>query len=290
MKLIWKFNLVLLGIFALGFLIAGYVSYRALQANAREEILQNARLMMEAALSTRNYTTTQVKPLLDSQMRYKFLPQSVPAYAATEQFDELRKKHPNYTYKEATLNPTNLRDRAADWEADVVNVFRSTSTTTEIVGERDTPTGRVLYLSRPIQVKSPACLDCHSTVEAAPKTMVDLYGPANGFGWKMDEVIGAQIVSVPMAVPIERANKTFTAFMGSLAVVFVAIFVLLNVMLYTMVIRRVTNLAGIADQVSLGNFEAGEFKSKSRDEIGVLTEAMGRMKASLVQAMKMLEG
>ena len=92
-----------------------------------------------------------------------------------------------------------------------------------------------------------------------------------------------------MAVPLERANKTFTAFMGSLAAVFVAIFVLLNVMLYTMVIRRVTNLAGIADQVSLGNLEAGDFRTKSRDEIGVLTEAMGRMKASLVQAMKMLE-
>jgi len=223
-------------------------------------------------------------------MKYKFLPQSVPAYAATEQFNELRKKHPDYTYKEATLNPSNLRNRATDWETDVVNGFRNTATATETVGERDTPSGRALYLARPIQVKSGACLECHSTVDVAPKTMVDLYGPANGFGWKMDEVIGAQIVSVPMAVPIERANRTFTAFMGSLALVFVAIFVLLNVMLYTMVIRRVTRLAGIADQVSLGRMDAGEFRTTSKDEIGVLTEAMGRMKASLVQAMKMLEG
>ena len=289
MKLIWKFNLVLLGIFVLGFLVAGYISYRALQQNAREEILQNARLMMESALSARTYTTSQVKPLLDNQMKYVFLPQSVPAYAATEQFSELRKKHPDYSYKEATLNPSNPRNRAADWEADVVNIFRNTATQTEVIGERDTPAGRALYLARPIQVKSKACLDCHSTVDVAPKTMLDLYGSANGFGWKMEEVIGAQIVSVPMSVPIARAEKTFTAFMGSLALVFVAIFVLLNVMLYTMVIRRVTHLAGIADQVSLGNMEAGEFKAKSRDEIGTLTEAMGRMKASLVQAMKMLE-
>ena len=289
MKLIWKFNLVLLGIFVLGFLIAGFISYRALQANAREEILQNARLMMESALSARDYTIAQVKPLLETQMKYKFLPQTVPAYAATEQFNELRKKHPDYAYKEATLNPSNPRNRASDWEADVVNVFRNTSTTTEIIAEGDTPTGRSLYLARPIQVKSQSCLDCHSTVDAAPKTMLDLYGNANGFGWKMQEIIGAQIVSVPMTVPIERAQKTFTTFMGSLAFVFVAIFVLLNLMLYTMVIRRVTHLAGIADQVSLGNMEAGDFKTKSRDEIGVLTEAMGRMKASLVQAMKMLE-
>jgi HAMP domain-containing protein len=288
MKLIWKFNLVLLGIFVLGFLVAGYISYKALQNNAREEILQNARLMMEAALSTRNYTTTQVKPLLETQMKYQFLPQTVPAYAATEQFNELRKKHPDYTYKEATLNPSNPRNRAADWERDVVDTFRNTATTLEVIGERDTPTGRALYLARPIQIKNKACLDCHSTVDVAPKTMLDLYGSANGFGWKMEEVIGAQIVSVPMAVPIARAEKTFTAFMGSLAAVFVAIFALLNVMLYTMVIRRVTNLAAIADQVSLGNMDAGEFKSGSKDEIGVLTGAMGRMKASLVQAMKML--
>jgi protein-histidine pros-kinase len=289
MKLILKFNLVLIGIFAFGFLVAGYVSYSALQASAREEVLQNARLMLEAALSARNYTTAQVKPLLETQMNYRFLPQSVPAYAATEQFNELRKKHPDYAYKEATLNPSNPRNRAADWEADVVNSFRQTSTLNEMVGERDTPLGRSLYLARPMQVKSKACLDCHNTVDQAPRTMVDLYGPANGFGWKMDEVIGAQIVSVPMSVPIARANQTFRAFMVSLAAVFLAIFVLLDVMLYTMVIRRVTRLAGIADEVSLGNMEAGEFRTKSRDEIGVLTEAMGRMKASLVQAMKMLE-
>ncbi len=289
MKLIWKFNLVLLGIFLLGFLIAGYVSYEALQSNARQEVLQNARLMMEAALSARNYTTTQVKPLLETQMNYRFLPQSVPAYAATEQFTELRKKHPDYSYKEATLNPSNPRNRATDWETDIVNTFRQASNTTELVGERDTPVGRSLYLARPMQVKSKACLDCHNTVEQAPKTMVDLYGPANGFGWKMDEIVGAQIVSVPMAVPIARANQTFKAFMGSLAVVFAAIFVLLDVMLYTLVIRRVTRLAGIANQVSLGQMDAGEFRTRSGDEIGVLTEAMGRMKASLVQAMKMLE-
>ncbi len=158
-----------------------------------------------------------------------------------------------------------------------------------MIGERDTPTGRALYLARPIQVKSKTCLECHSTVDVAPKTMIDLYGNANGFGWKMEEVIGAQIVSVPMTVPIARAEATFKTFMASLAVVFLAIFVLLNVMLYTMVIRRVTRLAGMADQVSLGSLDAGDFKTTSRDEIGTLSAAMDRMKTSLVQAMKMLD-
>ena len=290
MKLVWKFNLVLLGIFLLGFAIAGFVSHRVLQQNAREEIVQNARLMMEAALASRSYTNTQIKPLLEPQLKYTFLPQSVPAYAATEVFNDLRKNHPDYGYKEATLNPTNPRDRASDWEADVVHAFRNAPDTKEIVGERDTATGPALYLARPIQITNAACLACHTTAEAAPRTMVDLYGTANGFGWKMNEVIGAQVVSVPMSVPIERANETFKSFMLSLTLIFFISFVLLNASLHFMVIRPVTQLAKVADEVSLGNFEAGDFKAHSSDEIGTLSEALGRMKTSVVQAMKMLEG
>jgi len=289
MKLMLKFNAALLGIFLLGFALACYVSNSVLQANAREEILENARVMMESALSSRNYTNTQVKPLLDTQLKYTFLPQSVPAYAATEQFNDMRKKYPDYAYKEATLNPTNPRDRASDWEADVVNQFRQSSAHPELMGERDTPTGRSLYLARPIQITNGACLVCHSTIEVAPKTMVDMYGNSNGFGWKMQEVIGAQIVSVPMTVPIKRANDTLRTFMLALGGIFLLTFVLLNVMLQTIVISRVTRLAKLADQVSLGNLDAGEFRTRSKDEIGVLTDALSRMKTSLVQAMKMLD-
>jgi len=289
MKLIWKFNLVLLAIFAIGFVSAGYVSHIVLQNNAREEIVQNARVVMESALASRTYTNTQIKPLLEAQLKEKFLPQSVPAFAATEQFADLHKKFPEFSYKEATLNPTNPRDRATDWEADVVNVFRNTPEHKELIGERETPTGRSLYLARPIQITNGACLVCHSTIEVAPKTMVDLYGSANGFGWKMNEVIGAQLVSVPMSVPIARANHTLKTFMLALAGVFVLAFIALNVMLHTIVIRRVTHLSKLADEVSLGHLDAGDFHSRSKDEIGVLTQALGRMKTSLVKAMKMLE-
>jgi len=289
MKLIWKFNLVLLVIFAIGFAGAGYVSHVVLQANAREEVVQSARVIMEGALASRNYTNTQVKPLLDAQLKDTFLRQSVPAYAATEQFNDVRKKFPEFSYKEATLNPTNPRDRATDWEADVVNEFRNFPAHVELIGERETPTGRSLYLARPIRITNAACLVCHSTIDAAPKTMVDLYGTSNGFGWRMNEVIGAQVVSVPMSVPIERANATLRTFMLALGGVFILTIVALNVMLHTIVIRRVTALSRLADQVSLGNLDAGEFRSRSKDEIGVLTQALARMKTSLVKAMTMLD-
>jgi len=84
MKLLLKFNLVFILIFACALGAAGYVSWTLLEKNAREEIAQNARLLMDTALATRTYTSSQVNPLLETQMKYTFLPQSVPAYSATE--------------------------------------------------------------------------------------------------------------------------------------------------------------------------------------------------------------
>jgi protein-histidine pros-kinase len=289
LKLIWKFNLAILAVAAVAFILAAVVSYTVLHANARDEVLQNARVMMESATASGDYTNAQVRPLLETQLKYKFIPQSVAAFAATEQFNELRKNYPDYTFKAATLNPTNPRNHATDWEIDIVNQFRQSAAKTEVIGERASQTGRSLYLARPIQIKDPACLTCHSTPDAAPRTMVETYGSANGFGWKVNEIVGANIVSVPTSVPVQRANYTFRIFLLSLLVVFAFTIGMLNVMLYLFVIRRVKRLSKLADEVSLGNLDAGEFQTRSKDEIGVLTEALGRMKTSMVQAIKMLD-
>jgi protein-histidine pros-kinase len=222
-------------------------------------------------------------------MKYTFLPQTVPAYSATEVLATLAKTFPDYTYKEATLNPTNPRDRAVDWEADIVNRFRNQGDQKEFIGERESGTGRALYIARPMRITNGACLVCHSTVEAAPRTMVDKYGPANGFGWQMNEVIGAQVVSVPMSVPLARADKAFKVFMVSLVGIFVAIGIVLNLMLWLLVIRPVTTLSRLANRVSLGEADVPEFPTRGRDEIGTLAQSFARMRHSLDQAMKMLE-
>ena len=176
MKLLLKFNLVFVLIFALGVAATGYVSWRLLERNAREEIAQNARLLMDTAIAARGYTSKQVKPLLQTQMKYTFLPQSVPAYSATEVFNDLRKKHTEYGYKEAVVNPTNPRNRAVDWEADLITRFRNGKDVTELLGDRETPTGRSFYIARPLRVTAPDCLECHSTVDVAQRPCLSATG------------------------------------------------------------------------------------------------------------------
>ena len=288
MKLLFKFNLVFLCLFLLGIGACGFASWELLQRNAQEEIAENARLLMTNALAVRAYTSTQFKPLLETQMRYTFLPQTVPAYSATEVLNELRKKYPDYAYKEAMLNPTNPRDRAVEWEADIINQFRN-GATGEMYGVRSTPAGASLYFARPLKIVDAACLACHSTVDAAPRTMVDKYGPNNGFGWNLNETVGAQIVSVPSAVPLARAQRAFVAFMASLAGVLVLIGLILNVLLWRMFIRPVTQISALADRVSMGELDAPDFHVNTRDEVRTLAESLSRLRKSMVQAMKMLE-
>ncbi len=285
-----KFNLVLVLVFAAGMAVSAWVSHNLLQDNAKQETLRNAGLMMESALSVRGYTVKQIKPLLDPQLGETFLPQTVPAYAATEIFNTLRTKYPDFVYKEATLNPTNPRDHAADWEADVIQKFRSDVNFTELKGERETPSGRMLYMARPITIKDAACLACHSVPANAPASMIKIYGPNNGFGWKHMETIGAQVVSVPMSVPLANAQRTFNTFMLSLGGIFLATFVVLNLMLSWFIIGPLSRMSGVADKVSTGDFDVDEFPASGKDEIGVLAASFNRMRRSLQKAIKLIEG
>jgi protein-histidine pros-kinase len=167
------------------------------------------------------------------------MPQAVPAYAAAKYADRFQENHPEYSYREAVLNPTNPANKAKEWEAEIIAWFRDHTDAEELVGERETAAGkRSLYLGRPITIKNPDCLYCHDTADKAPRTMVETYGPVNGFGWKVGETIGSQIVSVPMSIPVERADKTFKTIMISLLGVFVALFVTMNVLLHFLVPKR----------------------------------------------------
>ena len=291
MKLLLKFNLVLTILFAIAIAATAWISRDLLQRNARDEIYEHAKLLIDGALAVRDYTSTHIAPLLETQIKYEFRPEMVSAFSANEVLRKLRDTNPEYKqflYREATLNPTNPANKAVDWENDVVSAFRNGTAPSPMLGERDTPNGRMLFLARPLKAGA-ACLRCHDTAERAPPTMIAKYGSANGFGWKVGEIIGAQIIQVPQTSAAARAEATFRVFMAALLGVLLAIALALNGLLWWMFIRPVTKISALADQISLGDVDAADFVAGSRDEIGSLALALSRMRRSLVQAMRMLE-
>ncbi|MCK5363567.1 MAG: DUF3365 domain-containing protein [Gammaproteobacteria bacterium] len=289
MKLNAKFNAVILAIFTVGLLVTGYLSYAILNANAHKDAVERATLVMEAATAMQAYVQAEVTPLLVPHMDEKFLPQSVAAYAAIQALNRLGDSDSNYIYKAAVLNPTNSRDKAFEWEADVVEEFRAKPDVRRIVGVRPTMRGDSLYLAQPITITDNACLACHGDPANAPKTLLTKYGPANGFGWKLNETIGAQIVSVPLTGALEEARLAFVVFMGLLLVMFATFIIVLNTMLKSVVIRPVTTMSEIADQVSKGDLDVPAFDVSGKDEMATLAGSFNRMRRSVEKAMRMLE-
>jgi protein-histidine pros-kinase len=291
MKLLWKFNLVLLVLFALAIAAAGAISWDLVQRNAREEVYYNGKLLIDSASAVRQYTLKRIYPLLLTQVKYEFRPEMVSAFSAIEVLKILREANDEYKqfmYREPALNPTNLADRAVDWEADIITQFRNGTVQAPLSGERETPNGRMLFVAKPLKANA-GCLFCHDTADKAPSTMVSIYGPSNGFGWKLDEIIAAQVVQVPVSVAVARAEHTFRVFMTSLVAVLIAVALTLNLLLWWLFVRPVTRISALADRISLGAVDAPDFVANSRDEIGSLAEALSRMRRSLVQAMKMLD-
>lgn len=291
MKLLLKFNLLLIAVFGLGLGLIAYEARAFLQRQAESEVLREAGLVSASATATRNYTEQDVSPLLEKTAEHAttFLPQTIPFFAATTTFEQIRKTYPDYTYKEAALNPTNPRDRASDWESDIINYFRNAPDKKELIRTHDGAAGQSLYLAHPIRVEA-GCLQCHSQPGAAPKAMLKHYGPLHGFGWGAGEIVGAQIIAVPTSVAEDMAARGLRELLIDLSVIFFLAIALIDVGLYLIVIRPLRTISASADTISQGNMDLDYLAVKGNDEVAQVTRSFNRMHTSLKKAMDLLNG
>lgn len=284
-----KFNLVMITAFVIGLAIATLLAREITTEEAKRQVLNEATLIMRAGTAIRSYTQNEVRPLLLDQISVRFLPHTVPSWSAHTVLRQVQKDYPDYSYKEAATNPTNPADRATTYEADIIAAFKRDNSLNEFVATRDTPTGQFLTFARPFRLTDRTCLACHSTPAAAPSTMVDLYGTANGFGWTLGDVIGAQVVSVPMTFALTRANHALLAFIGVLSAVFVIMLIIMNVLMHFFILRPIQRITVMARDVSSGKPDVPEYHVKGKDEIASLGRSFNLMHRSLQNAMRMLE-
>jgi len=291
LKLTAKFSLMLVVVFIGGIIISGAALSKVLEQRAEREVSSQAAILIKTMNAVRAYTSDRVNPLLAPKLETEpvFIPETVPAYSATEVFENFRKneEYRNFFYKEATLNPTNLRDKADAFEAKIVERFRNESNTKEISGFRNLPGGEVFYIARPLAVSKESCLRCHSTPEAAPKSQIATYGSEWGFGWKLHEIVAAQIISVPSSEIFDSSRRSLSLVMGILFGIFAIVVLWLNFFLKRSVIQPIKKMSRTAERVSTGEMSA-DFEQTSNDEIGILAASFNRMKSSLEIAMKLL--
>jgi HAMP domain-containing protein len=291
LKLGDKFNLILIAVFLGSLLLAGITLSQLLERRVEREIASKATMLMETMISVRDYTSNHIQPLLFDRAKTEvnFLPEVIPAYSATEVFYNLRKNkdYKNFSYIEAALNPTNLRDKANHFETEIVKTFREDSTKRELTGIHEAAAGKRFYIARPLAVTKESCLECHSTPDRAPKSQINSYGSENGFGWKLNEIVAAQIIYVPAVDVIDRAQEFWRTIMLIILAIMLAIALLIDYLLRHFIVRPIGKISRTAEAISLGQMEA-EFNHNSQDEIGSLAVAFNRMKSSLQISMNLL--
>lgn len=289
MGLLARFNVALAIVFAIGLIVSGYFSYTMENRQARDQILHEANLVLNSALAMREYTATEAAPLLAELSRHGFVTQTVPSYAAQRTLQILQRDYPSYSYREVALNPTNPEDLPADWEVGIIRTLRDMPEDASVAGEHDSDLGPVLYLAQPIRVTEAACLECHGSPSDAPQSMLAAYGATNGFGWKLDEIIGAQIVSVPMSKSYEQARASFYAIIITQIALFALAALVINVMARRLFTAPLALIVDHAERASLGKAGREDLPEFGTPELDKLKLSIRRLSISLSKAMTRLD-
>jgi HAMP domain-containing protein len=291
MKIGTKINILLALVFIGGVFTSGAVLSDVLQQKAQNEVTSKALILMQVANSVRQYTNDYVNPLLEPRLEQvqQFIPETIPTFSARLVFEILRKnqEYKNFIYKDATLNPTNLNDKADNFEAKLVQQFRQEPDLKTLSGFRNMSGNKLFYSARPFIVEEQKCLRCHSNPDQAPKSQIETYGNKNGFGWNLNEIVASQIIYVPAEDIFNSANQSFLVVMGVLILVFSVVTVVMNFLLRKTVLQRIKKISIAAEEVSTGNMNI-EFERHSSDEIGILGTSFNRMKRSLEIALDLL--
>lgn len=287
-----KLTILLLIIFLGGITFSGVALANILNHKAQNEITSNALLMFRTLNSIRAYTNTEVTPYLEAGLGTdEFIPQMVPSYSSRRVFEGLRQKddaYKGFLYKEAMLNPTNVVDKADSFEKQIIQNFGDSKNAHETTGFRNYQGEKYFYIARPLSINDSSCLRCHSTPSAAPEQMIKIYGDKNGFGWKLNKVIGTQIVSIPTSNVLQKARQSFIILMGIVTLIFAIAIYMANFWLRRYVVKPINRVVRVAEAVSTGDMDV-DFGKVPNDEIGSLVEAFTRMKLSLVMSMRRFE-
>lgn len=287
MKLQNRLTIMILAIFLSGWIIACLSAFALEQRNAEQDTIRTARLLLNTAVAARSYTTEQIEPLLGSQTTEKFIKQTVPSYTAQELFRYLGEEYKGYSYREPALNPTNPNDLAEGWQVELIQYFIANPDVPEITDRRFERSGQeTLFVANPIRVDSPSCLECHSTPDVAPASLINTYGTAHGFGWQLDEVIGARVISVPMSLPKQQARTSILSYSLIIASIFVLAYVTVSVIVRKWLITPLNQIADMVEEISLRKTVIDAQLPETRsDSLGRLSKAINRLLVSLNKAL-----
>lgn len=282
-----KFIIITLILTSLSIIGIGLASYSFSKDAAIKEASEKGQIIFNSMLSIQKNFVKNQRPVLQQVLeKDKFFPELQSGAVITRMvWDVFKQDKTDLVFKQAAVDPHNLSNKADDFEAKLIEKFRSNRDLKKDEGqmERD---GKAYYFAATPRVAEKGCIMCHGDPANAPKDQVAKYGEKSGYGWQEGDVPAAFVVYIPLDEAFASAKKNTMVLLGigigGLLVTLIGIWIFLD----KSVVSPIVRLAGRTEEISLGKNLNEKVEEGAGGEIKILTGSIERLRISLVKILK----
>ncbi|OUL35780.1 histidine kinase, partial [Nostoc sp. T09] len=166
------------------------------------------------------------------------------------------------------------------FEAKLIERFESDRTLKTLSDFRSQAGEKLFYSAQPLTVSNSSCLLCHGKPDQAPKSHVQRYGTQNGYGWKLNQVVGTQIIYIPASEVFANAHKALFLFVSIFIGIFALVIVSINYLLKWRVIQPLKPMVQLAQTISRETVSVTEVRDLERQaltQIAQRTDELGQL-------------
>jgi PAS domain S-box-containing protein len=268
-----KFNIIAALLLAALFLCLAYNSYRREQALILTTAVDNARSIARQIIETRDY----LSGIVTSEPEHNY--GLVPQVAATRIAKRLTRGS-RYYVRQVSSRYRNPDNRPDDFETAQLTAFRD-GKAHEVWQVTGNDGKRALRYLLPMKAE-PSCLACHGGYDSAPRFVRERFPRGHfSYGYRIDEVIGAVSVSVPMDGLYREIGANLEhdlIYDGAVLLVYILV---TGWLIRKTILTPVKSVAeSIADVARTGNFSE-RLSERAKDEIGELIGSFNELMAEL---------
>ena len=123
--------------------------------------------------------------------------------------------------------------------------------------------------------------------DLAPLGLIRKYGSRNGFGWKEGEIIGAQVVKVPINDVFREKQQLKQNLLVLIVVVLVALAAVMLFALHFLLVSPLMRFSNVADSASQSPSTVSFPRVGPVEELNRLQRSLERLRVSLLVAMNL---
>ncbi len=227
------------------------------------EANQKAAIVFAEASAIRDYVENSLRPrMYDVIPGDQFIIEAMSTTFVSVNIQKLfSERMQGYLYRRIAIKPRNPANAMDDQERSVWEIFRNNRELDSWSGEIVQNNERFLLLAQKV-VLSDSCLRCHGNPEDAPGVLRETYGNVAGFGYQSGDLMGLNLVSVPVHHALEKISAVAWTIAIATLVGFALVVVAINLVFNKLVAHRLGFLTRLSERL----IEQETLPDKSRNE------------------------